>query len=254
MIHTIVQARMGSTRLPGKSLRLINGKPALQHVIQRISTCHNVDRVIIATSTSEADNAIALFCSDFEIPCYRGSEDDVLDRYYQCAKRFGAKVIVRITGDCPLIDPDVVDACVELYLSTPGGDVYASNCVERTYPDGLDVEVFSYRMLEEAWLNAEYASEREHVTPYIRKHNPHVDLKLLEEDLSSIRLTLDYVEDYIVIEALMKALSPGDEMFSYIDAVNWLIAHPEYIEMNGRYEVNEGLAKSLQEDRKVSRQ
>lgn len=251
-VLAIVQARMGSTRLPGKSMMKLNGIPALQHVLTRLAASRQIDTVAVATSLGATDDLIAEFCGLLGVYCYRGSEDDVLDRYYRCAVELGGDVVVRITGDCPLIDPDVVDSCISLYFDSIGdGDIYCSNCVERSYPDGLDVEVFSLSMLSRAWHQAEYASEREHVTPYMRTHYPQRHLILQGENYSSVRLTLDYAEDYAVLDALIRAVAPDNGPIPFVSAVEWLQQHPDYAALNAKYEINEGLAKSLREDRKV---
>src|SRR5208282_1417599 len=162
----IIQARMGSSRLPGKSLAEIEGRPMLWHVIQRVKRASLVDRVVVATSTAPADDVIEKMCQENGVPCYRGSENNVLDRYYHAARAEKAAQVVRITADCPLIDPELIDQVVSRFQT---GDLdYASNTMVRTYPDGLDTEVFSFSALERAWHEAVKDSEREHVTPYLR--------------------------------------------------------------------------------------
>jgi len=248
MILAIVQARMGSTRLPGKSMMPLAGKPNLGWVLERLSTCHSLNRIVVATSTHSADDPIDTYCGELGCDCYRGSESDVLDRYYQCAARYSPTIIVRITGDCPLIDPVVVDDCVNLFLAQEQTDCYVSNCIERTHPDGLDVEVFSFESLKNAWKSAHMASEREHVTVYIREHSPVIHLKLLEGDYSELRLTLDHEEDAQVIEALITALHTGNPRFGLAEMVEFLESHPEIRALNAHYDPNEGLKKSLRED------
>ena len=148
-VVAIVQARMGSTRLPGKVLMDISGWSMLWHVVNRVRQAKWVDKVVVATSGSVSDDPVATLCEQEGIPCFRGSEDDVLDRYYQAAKWIGANVIVRITADCPLIDPYVVDDVVKHYVD--GDYDYVSNTAPPTFPDGLDIEVFSFEALERAW-------------------------------------------------------------------------------------------------------
>lgn len=242
---------MGSSRLPGKSMMIINGEPALWHVVNRVRKSGSIDKIVVATSTSPNDAAIDAFCTERNIPCYRGSEEDVLDRYYRSSVSYHPEIVVRITGDCPVIDPDIIGACIELYHQQPFPDCYVSNCIERTYPDGMDVEVFSYTALKTAWENANLASEREHVTPYIREHYPNAHLKMSEQDYSLLRLTLDYEDDAEVIRAMVEALAPQNEFFKLTDMVSWLEAHPEIKKLNAHHEINEGLQKSLREDRVV---
>lgn len=158
---------MGSTRLPGKVLAEIAGHPMLWHVVQRLCHARTLDRIVVATSDRAADDAIATLCERMGVECFRGSEDDVLDRYYQAAKAYEADVIVRITADCPLIDPHVVDEVISTYLDSEFD--YVTNTLRITYPAGLDTEVFSFAALEKAWKEARKPAEREHVTPYIRR-------------------------------------------------------------------------------------
>lgn len=167
MLAAIIQARMGSTRLPKKVMLNILEKPILWHVINRVSKASLIDKLIVATTTNNEDDAIVEFCKNNGILFFRGSENDVLDRYYQCAKEYNITDIARITADCPLHDPNVIDMIIKEYM---GNDYdYVSNSIEYTFPDGLDVEIFSFDALKIAWENAKLVSEREHVTPYMRK-------------------------------------------------------------------------------------
>ncbi len=165
-VVAVIQARMGSTRLPGKVLLDIAGQPMLWRVISRVCRTETIEQVVVATSTAAADDAISAFCAERGIVCFRGSETDVLDRYYQAARLVQAKTIVRITADCPLLDPDVIDLAVSRFLE--GGWDYISNVNPPTFPDGLDTEVFSFAALERAWHEATSLAHREHVTPYLR--------------------------------------------------------------------------------------
>src|SRR5258708_17620781 len=168
-VVAIIQARMGSSRLPGKSLAEIENRPMLWHVVQRVKRARQVARVVVATSVAPADDAIEKMCRENGVVCYRGSETDVLDRFYQVARTEKAAQVVRITADCPLIDPDVIDRVVRRFQ---WGDLdYASNAMLRTYPDGLDTEICSFSALERAWHEATKASEREHVSPYLRSES-----------------------------------------------------------------------------------
>ena len=165
-VVAIVQARMSSTRLPGKVWADVAGHPILWHVVQRLRRARLLNQIVIATSENPADDAIAQFCEQDGILCYRGSEADVLDCYYKAASLHSADVVVRITADCPLIDPAVVDKVVHRFLDE--GSDYVTNNLRYTYPDGLDTEVFSFAALAQAWREAKKPSEREHVTPYLR--------------------------------------------------------------------------------------
>src|SRR5579871_1881320 len=191
----IIQARMASTRLPGKVLADIGGRPMLARVIDRVRAASTIDDVLVATSTSRADDAIEVLCREHRIAVFRGDENDVLDRYYRAAQATRADVVVRITADCPLHDPQVIDTVVSRF--DPSRFDYASNAVDRTYPDGLDVEVFSFQALERAWREAQWASEREHVTAFIWKHPDRFRLHHVCQatDLSAARWTVDEPSD-----------------------------------------------------------
>src|SRR5436190_2821698 len=182
----IIQARMASTRLPGKVLADIEGRPLLQEVIERVARAKTLDLVAIATSDTQPDDRIVEFCKDNRTAYFRGSLDDVLDRFKMAAAYFGADVIVRLTADCPLLDPEVIDKVVKVFQEEDCD--YAANVIECTYPDGLDTEVFGYQALRRAWQEAQLKSEREHVTPYIRNHPEVFRLKNVKhpEDLSSL--------------------------------------------------------------------
>jgi spore coat polysaccharide biosynthesis protein SpsF len=241
----IIQARKGSTRLPGKVMLNIRGKPVLWHVVNRVSKTESIDGLVVATTTDLEDDIIAEFCKKNDILVFRGSENDVLDRYYQCAKEYDIKDIVRITSDCPLHDPDVIDRVIKEYLI--GDYDYVSNTIEYTFPDGLDVEVFSFDALEKAWNNAKLSSEREHVTPYMRKNE-----EFMKENVSSskkyplYRLTLDYLEDYEFIKRIYEGI--GKEMFYIEDIAKFLGKNPELLKMNQHIEMNEGYTASLRAD------
>lgn len=239
---------MGSTRLPGKVMMEICGRPMLWHVIHRLRHAETFDSIIVATSEQMIDDEIEEFCRTENVPCFRGSEKDVLDRYYQAAKWIGADVIVRITADCPLIDPEVVDSVVNKYLECECD--YASNSELRTYPDGLDTEVFSFNALKRAWSEARMMSEREHVTPYIRNNKTiftSADV-FQERDLSSLRWTVDEPEDFEFVRNIYERLYRSDRVFLMDEVVNLLRENPKLLEINKGFERNEGYLRSLRED------
>lgn len=250
MIIAIIQARMGSSRLPGKSLVDICGKANLLWVYQRLNKSQYIDRIVIATTDQEADDEIEHFCRNQNLECFRGSENDVLDRYYHCAKQYGGDIVVRVTGDCPVIDYEVVDMAIAKYIEVDDEAVYVSNCEPRTYPDGLDVEVFSMDLLEEAYYKANLKSEREHVTVYIREQNENRPI-VNERDYSGYRLTLDHKEDLVVITAIFEALLPLKIDFDMADMVGFLDDHAEIRAINNDFDPNEGLKKSISEDKIV---
>ena len=209
-----------------------------------------IKEIIIATTTKEEDLQIADLAKKLGIDVFHGSEDDLLDRYYQAARLFKMEHVVRICADCPLIDPDVIDAAILHYFES-GAD-YSSNTVERSFPDGLDAEVFSFDALKHAWEGAKLLSEREHVTPYIWK-NPDkfkvVGLKN-EKDHSSKRWTLDRKEDFELIKTILESLYPANPDFRMKDVLQFLQAHPMLEDINRHIIVNEGYLKSLREDKK----
>ena len=243
-VVVIIQARMGSSRLPGKSLAEIEGHPMLWHVIQRVKRSCLVDRVVVATSTAPADDAIEAMCRENGVTCYRGSEHDVLDRYYMAARAEKASQVVRITADCPLIDPEVIDRVVRRFQR---GDVdYATNAMVRTYPDGLDTEVFSFSALERAWHEANKTSEREHVTPYLRMGK----FRTANVECDSISLyqhyrwTVDEAEDLEFTRAVYRAMR-GKEHFGMQDVLELLEQNPGLEKMNSEIVSNRGYYKSL---------
>lgn len=246
-IMAVIQARMSSTRLPGKVLMEIGGKPALYHVVNRVRKAAAIDRVIVAASRNPADDSLQSYCETLDVVCFRGDENDVLDRFYQAAVQYPAGVIVRITADCPLLDPSVTDRVVQAFLDERCD--YASNTLICTYPDGLDVEVFTFQALERAWREARLLSEREHVTPYIKKHPEIFRLKNVKHDcdLSSLRWTLDEPADLEFIRAVYDGASR--EFFGMEEILSWLQSHPELGRINQGIQRNEGYQKSLREDR-----
>ena len=234
MICAIIQARMGSTRLPGKVLREINGRPMLSYMLERVTAAHNIDKVVLATSIDSSDDPIAELCRKNDILYYRGSVDDVLDRYYQAARRVKADIIVRLTGDCPLIDPRMIDCVIDIYKN--GNYDYVANTTppKWTVPRGMDVEVFSRRSLEEAFLEGSSSAEREHVTPYIYGLPWRYQLRQvrLAEDLSHHRWTVDTAEDLALVTHVLEALLPENPLFTMHDVLLLLKQHPERVKLN----------------------
>lgn len=248
-ILIIIQARMGSTRLEGKVLKELYGYPVLWHVVNRVKKSRYASKIIVATTENEEDDRIYEYCIANNIDVFRGSSEDVLDRYYRCTKEFGCDTVVRITADCPLHDSNVVDRVIEAYLQENCD--YASNVLlEYTYPDGLDVEVFSFKALEEAWENASLSSEREHVTPYIRKNIKYKKFNVYADKKYPIyRLTLDCLEDYELIKALYEGI--GKIGFGLDETIDFLNKNPKLLKLNQHYTINEGYEKSLKDDKIV---
>lgn len=250
----IVQARMGSTRLPKKILMDIEGKPALWHQIKRMQQSKLADRVIVATTTSPSDDLVYKFCIENKFDCFRGREEDVLDRYYRAACHYGATegdAIIRVTGDCPLVCPIVMDKVIKTFIDNINKVDYVSNNHPATYPDGLDTEVFSFQALETAWREAELLSEREHVTPYITKNeNMFKKLNVKDDiDLSHYRWTLDEDKDYEFFSAVFKHLYKEGEIFTTAQVLELLERNPEIAQINSLIIRDEGYLKSLQQDK-----
>ena len=238
---------MGSTRLPGKAmLNVENDKTVLYFVIKQLQSCKLVDKIIVATTTLEDDNKIANFSEDSGIDCFRGSSDDVLDRYYHCAKKFQINTIVRITSDCPLIDPQIVDQAIRKYQSEDYD--YVTNTLSRSYPIGTDVEIFSFEILEKTWQKAILPSEREHVTLFIRNKKLNFKLGNLKnsKNLDHLRWTLDRVEDLNLIRKIVVKINKNPILMN--DILNLFSLEPELIKINEHITQNEGMLKSLKKD------
>ncbi len=249
-VIAIVQARMGSTRLPGKALADIDGRPMLGQIVKRLQRSRSINSVLVATSTAKADDAIAEFCGN-STAVFRGDENDVLDRFFQAAKHYDADTIVRITGDCPLIDPQVVDKIVAAYLAD--GCDYASNTLLCTYPDGLDTEVFSFAALEIAWSEARRATDREHVTPFIRT-SQRFRLRNVESELGAsvrhLRWTVDEPQDLEFVRAVYARFNPN-EMFGWREVLSLLDGDPALAQLNSSLVRNEGYYRSLAQEAAV---
>lgn len=235
----IIQARMDSTRLPGKVLAPIVGKPMLWHVVERTRRAKALDRVMVATSENSDDDSVAEFCTQSAIDCFRGSKEDVLDRYYQAARQFSHAAIVRITADCPLVDSAVIDKVVGAHED--GSYDYMTNIFPRTYPDGLDVEVFSLGALERAWLEAANPYDREHVTPYMREHPKlfRIGNVLHPVNLSNLRWTVDHPEDLQFVRAVYDHMKFTD--FGLAEVLDLLKEHPELIQINSGIEQTQSI-------------
>lgn len=243
----IIQARMGSTRLPNKVLLDLHGKTVLEHVINRVKKSKYIDKVIVATTIEEKDLAIVKLCSELNTQVYCGSVDDVLDRYYQAAKLFKPKNVVRITADCPLMDPGVIDSVVKAHEINLCD--YTSNVIEETFPDGEDVEVIKYNTLNEAWEDSKLASEREHVTLYIRNNSKYSKHSVISKiNYGDKRWTLDTEDDYRFISKIYDDLYPVNQLFSMKEVLELLEKCPELEYINNKIIRNEGLIKSLKND------
>lgn len=231
-IICIIQARMGSSRLPGKVMKDLKGKTVLNHVVDRVKRSKILDKVIVATTKSICDEEIVNECKKIGVNYYRGSEEDVLSRYYEVAYREGADIVVRVTSDCPLIDPNILDKMI-VYFTKSNID-YLSNGIVRTFPRGFDVEVFTFKALQICYKNATLDYEKEHVTPYIYMNSNKFSIENYknDEDYSRYRLTLDTEEDYIVINNIYKNLYVEGEMFYFDEIIDYLNRNPFIIQIN----------------------
>lgn len=229
-IVAIIQARMGSTRLPGKVLKDVAGEPMLSRVVNRVRRATRLNEVLVATSTEPGDNPVVQHCAAIQVPVFRGSELDVLDRYYRAAQSCAAETVVRITSDCPLIDPGIVDQVIAAFMESKAD--YASNCLKRTYPRGLDVEVAGLPAIARAWREASEDCQRVHVMPYLYQSSL-FSLTSVENDsdYGQNRWTVDTAEDLEFVRAVYSRLGPGDG-FGWREVLRLLEREPWLAEIN----------------------
>lgn len=225
---------MGSTRLPGKVLKHIAGRPMMSYLIERLRRVRLAQRIVVATTTQDSDVAIVDFCRSEGVDCTRGSESDVLSRYFEAAQLFQAEAVVRVTSDCPLIDPELIDTAIDVF-SIPGqGYDYVSNMIEPTWPYGMAVEVFSGPVLAEAHREAVNPAEREHVTPFIywRPEKYRLRSLTMQPNLSHHRWTVDVVEDFDLISRILENVYADRADFDMNDVLTFLERHPEWAALN----------------------
>ena len=231
-IAAIIQARITSTRLPGKVLIDIEDKPIVWHVINRLKFSKKLTDIILAIPDTKENDILEKFSKDNQINYFRGSEEDVLSRYYEAAKKFKVDVIIRITADCPLIDPEIIDKVIEKHLNS-GAD-YTSNLIKRTFPKGLDIEVFNFSALEKSFQETKERADREHVTLYIREQPREFKRVNIEndEDISFMRWTVDEKEDLEFVRAVYKKLYQGGKIFLTKEIIELLEKEPQLLEIN----------------------
>jgi len=248
-IVAIIQARMGSTRLPGKILKPILGEPMLARMLERVKRAKKIDAIVVATTDKSEDDATAELARECGVTVFRGSEQDVLDRFYKAAKEARVDTVVRLTGDCVLHDPAVIDEVVQHFLTNKLDYTHTPT----NYPEGLDTEVFSFTALERAWKEAQLPSEREHVTPYIRNHSELFRIddawKSENADHSTMHWSVDTQADFDFVTKVFEQLYPKNPSFNKDDVLALLAQHPEFLEINKGGTGYEGLAKSLEEDK-----
>jgi spore coat polysaccharide biosynthesis protein SpsF len=233
-VVSTIEARLRSSRLPGKVLRPAVGKPMLELLIERLRRARRIDEIVVATTDNPADDAIEELARRLGAGCFRGSEEDVLDRVLRAAQSVAADVIVEITGDCPLTDPRIVDRMVEVYLANKVD--YVANVLKRTYPDGLEVQVFATALLAEVASLTQDPADREHVSLYIYEHPERYQLHNVESHLPEkyweLRLTLDTPEDFELIAAIYHELYPKNPAFTLDDVLRLLDRRPELLALN----------------------
>ena len=250
-ILAITQARIGSTRLPGKILKTVKGETLLEIHLKRVLQSKLISKLKVATTIETDADKIVDVANRFGIDVYKGSVNNVLERFYQTAKPENPDWVVRLTSDCPLIDPVEIDKVIQHAINNDLD--YVSNALEPTYPDGLDTEVFKFSALEKAYNEAKATSELEHVTPYIWKNSTFKggsifssDCVMNEKDYSGLRLTVDTLEDFLVIEKLITMLGTHKPWMEYVKAME---ENPEIQELNKHFARNEGYEKSIKKDK-----
>lgn len=239
---------MGSTRLPGKVMKFLDEKtPSISSTISQLQECKEIDKIIVATTINKEDDVIADHIKNLGIDLFRGSEDDVLERYYECARKFHLSGILRVTADCPLIDPTIVDMGLKIFKNNDYD--YVSNTLRRTFPDGNETEIFSFQALERANNEANLPSEREHVTPYFKTHSDIFNNKNFEnsENLSHLRWTMDYEVDMKLIKLVLEKIPKRPILMT--DIINLLKNEPDLKKINSAHHPDEGYQKSLIDDK-----
>ena len=223
-VLAILQARMSSNRLPGKVLKKILGKPMLALHLERLQASTRIDQLVVATSDEPSDDGIEHLCQQLKVNCFRGSLNNVLDRFYQAAQQYNQnnsiEHIVRLTGDCPLADSEIIDQLIIKHINSDA--CYSSNVVPATYPDGLDAEIFPMTQLASAWKNASSAFELEHVTPYIREHCTNMQNLNFQRDTSHHRWTVDLAEDFELVTRIYETLYPINPRFTFLDTLKFV--------------------------------
>jgi len=251
MIAGIIQARTSSLRLPNKILLKSNGKTILEHQLERISRSKLLEKIIVATTTNPSDDEIVNICKQNKIDFFRGSEEDVLERYFQSASKINASVVVRLTSDNPLLDPNEIDKIIKFFLDHNFDYVSNYAPLPRTCPDGMAIEIFSFSALKKSFSEAVKSSDREHVTFYMWKNPEKFKTFRIDypTDYSKYRFTLDYSEDFEVIDKILTSLYTQNSKFTFDDIISFLDSNPEIREINSKIKPNQGWEKSLEDDK-----
>jgi len=249
-IVAIIQARMSSTRLPKKVLLPLGKKTVIENVYDRVGRSKLVNRVVLATTTDPSDDVLAKLCEEKGIEVFRGSLEDVLDRYYQAGLKYHADVIVRITGDCPLTDPKIIDRAISVHLKDKNDFTATAYLGNETFPDGLDVDIFSFKTIKTSWENAKLPYQREHIGQYVTANASDFKIGSIQNDqnLSSKRWTLDEPSDYEFLKAIYQGLGKDGNDFGMEQVLQYVKDHPELEAINHQIVRNEGLLKSAKKD------
>ena len=244
-----MQTRVSSTRLPNKVIKNLEGLPMFVQQAKRILQCKKIDKLIVITSTEKSDDILEAICKENDLLCFRGDLYNVLSRYYYAQLAYPCEHAVRVTADCPVIDSAIMELVINTHLIN--NNDYTSNCLESTFPDGLDTEVISKSALQDAYKYAKKPSELEHVTPYIRNNPQKYQLQNIQSDtdLSNHRWTVDEPEDFELISAIYAHLYAHNCYFNYQDILNLLSLKPELSSINAQFSRNEGMLKSLKQDK-----
>lgn len=239
-IVAIIQARMGSERLPGKVLKKVLNKPLLEYQIERVKRAKYINEIVVATTLSKIDEPIIKLCKKLSVSYYRGSERNVLSRYYKAAKEHNADIIVRITGDCPIIDPCIIDKVIMHFVSNSNKYDFVSNVIVRSYPRGMDTEVFTFGLLNAAFLEATSVFDLEHVTPFFYRNPTRFRLANVsyKQKKGQYRLTVDTIEDFILVKKIVEALYPNNPNFTLEDTLELFKTNPHLILINQHVEQN----------------
>lgn len=246
MIGCIIQARMNSTRLPKKILKKLDEKTVLDYVIQQTKKSKKIEKMIIATTNLEEDNIIEDFCEKRNIECFRGSVEDVLDRHFQCAKKYSFDPIVRVTSDNPIVDPEIIDLAIEKFQN--GKFDMVTTCNKRSYPYGISVEVFSFEALKKSWEESSLPSEREHVVLYIqnKKNNFKIFNLINQKDLTYINCTVDNEADFQLVKKVVSEIKERPILIKHL--VGLFKENPELLEINKNSDPYEGHKISFRKD------
>tara|TARA_B100001778_G_scaffold235278_1_gene196137 strand:+ start:7258 stop:8001 length:744 start_codon:yes stop_codon:yes gene_type:complete len=242
-VIAISQARTGSTRFPNKILQKVNGESLLSIHIRRIKNSKKINFIIIATTNKKGDDVVEDEANNLSVKCFRGSEEDVLDRFYQAAKPYNPDYVVRLTSDCPLIDPNLIDKIIKIAIKSEVD--YCSNTLVESYPDGQDIEVFSFSSLEKAWNESKLNSEREHVTPYMKKNLKTLNIHSNNMNYNKVRMTVDVPPDFQVIKKMIKKLGVNDSWQNY---TKLYLNEKKIHSLNNSILRNEGYLKSVKND------